>query len=167
MYEAFPPSLRDLATNTFICNIPGIETEKALKAQFKLTNDEYQALEPFVGKSGIIGGMGRGLLYIGKLKKIQAPIVQPIVSLLPPGLVWSLASDAEDAFVRRMLVEKLEGRVSYDEINLTLGEVASYPDMKGLIKKRAEEEQATDKQVYDEVINSVIQFLVDTGKLEA
>ncbi|MCV5887932.1 hypothetical protein OFN71_32475, partial [Escherichia coli] len=30
MYEAFPPSIRDLATNTFICNIPGVGTERVI-----------------------------------------------------------------------------------------------------------------------------------------
>lgn len=163
MYEAFPPSIRDLATNTFICNIPGVGTERVIKEQFKLTDDEFESIESYVGKAGILNGMGRGLLYIGKLKKIQAPIIQPIVSVLPPGLVWSLASDAEDVHVRRKVKEALGDSVPYDELNIALGQVLSFPDMKALIKKKGEVDDMTDKDVYIDCINRVKEHILLNG----
>lgn len=163
MYERISPDLRALATNTFICNIPGRETEECLKNQFKINEDEFSSLAPYIGKTGIINGEGRGLLYIGIIPEVQSPIIQPIVSMLPAGLVWQMASDAEDVSMRDLVVDQLGDRLDYDEINMAIGHVLGYPNMKKLIKTRNEKEGVSDSQVKNDSLLSVMKYVNEAG----
>ncbi|MDA0146294.1 hypothetical protein OCT63_18890 [Vibrio sp. RW] len=165
LYHKFPPAIRGLATNTLVCNIPDVETEIELKRQFSLTEDEMSSLKPYVGKVNVIKGKGRGLLYIGKLKAVTAPIVQPIVSLMPEGLVWSLANDAEDVDLRMKVQEIIAGRLSYDQISTAMGSALGYPNMKKLIKDRVAEEGINDKVVIQECLDRVMKTINNSGLL--
>ncbi|MGF1827235.1 hypothetical protein [Vibrio splendidus] len=165
MYEKISPDIRSLATNTFICNIPGRETEECLKRQFKITDNEFASFESYIGKTGIINGAGRGLLYIGILPEVQSPIIQPIVSMLPAGLVWQMASDAEDANFRELVVEQIGDRLPYDEINMAIGHVLGYPNMKKLIKTRNENEGVSDQQVNSDCLSNIMKYLNEAGVL--
>lgn len=163
LYHKFPVAIRGLATTTLICNIPSPETEEEIKRQFSLTNEEMDSLKPYIGKTGVLNGKGRGMLYAAKLKMVTAPIVQPIVSLMPEGLVWSLANDAMDVELRMRLQKQLGDRLSYDKLNVAMGSVLGYPAMKSLIKQRVEEEGINDQQVILECMDKVMRHIEDSG----
>jgi len=167
LYHKFPPAIRGLATTSLICNIPDPETEEELKKQFQISDDEMASLKPYVGKIGVINGKGRGILFAAKLKNVTAPIVQPIVSLLPPGLVWSLANDAEDANFRMHIQSLLGERIGYDELSIAIAHIMGYPNMKGLIKKRVEEEGLNDRDVINEYTDLVMRYIEEIGVLSS
>ena len=167
LYHKFPEAIRGLATTTMICNIPSPETEEEIKRQFSLNNEEMESLKPYIGKTGILNGKGRGLFFAARLKAVTAPIVQPIVSLMPEGLVWSLANDAMDVDLRVRLQKQLGDRLSYDNLNVAMGAVLGYPSMKSLIKKRVEEEGINDQQVILDCMDKVMRHIEDSGVLDA
>ncbi|HAS6100759.1 TPA: hypothetical protein I7117_14940 [Vibrio vulnificus] len=148
-HYGIPPDLVALATNNFICNISGREGEDFIKKEFGLNDDEFSAIRPYVGKSGVVNGVGRGILYVGRIKATSSLIVQPIVSILPASRVWSLASDAEDVEVR----ERCLAYGRFNDVCVTLGRLYGYPSTKKLIKNASLNEGLSAEDVYQKCEN--------------
>lgn len=154
-HHGFPRDIIGLATNNFICDISGREAEDFIRNEYKLTEDEYESVKPYIGRTGIVNGLGKGILFVGRIKTTSSLIIQPIVSMLPPARVWSHASDAEDVELRTRCLE-YEG---YGNTCVRLGELFGYPSMKTIVNDKSKDENINASEVYMNYTNAFVEDL--------
>ena len=98
----FDHSIRELATNIFLCNVPTAESVRTVMDTYDLPD----TLKPVISRlSGPEAGEGAPIVAIFKLK--AQTYVQHFYNQLGPIELWALSTTAEDTALRALLYERL------------------------------------------------------------
>lgn len=98
----FDNSIRELATNIFLCNVPTAESVRTVMDTYDLP----PTLKPVITRlTGPEAGEGAPIVAIFKLK--DQTYVQHFYNQLGPIELWALSTTAEDTALRSILYEKL------------------------------------------------------------
>ncbi|WP_299211152.1 ATP-binding protein [uncultured Tateyamaria sp.] len=98
----FDHSIRELATNIFLCNVPTAESVRTVMDTYDLP----ASLKPVISRlTGPEPGEGAPIVAIFKLK--SQTYVQHFYNQLGPIELWALSTTAEDTALRAILYERL------------------------------------------------------------
>lgn len=149
----FDPSIRELATNIFLCNVPTADSVKAVMDTYDLP----ETLKPVISRlSGPEPGQGAPIVGIFKLK--SQTYVQHFYNQLGPIELWALSTTAEDTALRALLYE----RIGSPEARRVLARRFPAGSAKPEIEAELEQLMASGQMIDEAARGNVIARLADT-----
>jgi intracellular multiplication protein IcmB len=149
----FDPSIRELATNIFLCNVPTADSVRAVMETYDLPD----TLKPVIARlSGPEAGEGAPIVAIFKLK--SQTYVQHFYNQLGPIELWALSTTAEDTALRKLLYERLGS----PEARRVLARRFPSGSAKPEIEAELEQLMSSGEMVDETVRGNVIARLADT-----
>ena len=148
----FDHSIRELATNIFLCNVPTAESVRTVMDTYDLP----ATLKPVISRlSGPEAGEGAPIVAIFKLK--DQTYVQHFYNQLGPIELWALSTTAEDTALRSILYERLGS----SEARRILAKRFPTGSAKPEIEAQLEAVMATGRMVDDAERSNVISRMAD------
>ena len=148
----FDHSIRELATNIFLCNVPTAESGRTVMDTYDLP----ATLKPVISRlSGPEAGEGAPIVAIFKLK--DQTYVQHFYNQLGPIELWALSTTAEDTALRSILYERLGSA----EARRILAKRFPAGSAKPEIEAQLETVMATGRMVDDAERSNVISRMAD------
>lgn len=148
----FDHSIRELATNIFLCNVPTAESVRTVMDTYDLP----ATLQPVISRlTGPEAGEGAPIVAIFKLK--DQTYVQHFYNQLGPIELWALSTTAEDTALRSILYERLGS----SEARRILAKRYPNGSAKPEIEAQLEAAMATGRMVDDSERSNVIRRMAD------
>ncbi|WP_136661472.1 hypothetical protein [Nitratireductor sp. XY-223] len=148
----FDHSIRELATNIFLCNVPTAESVRTVMDTYDLP----ATLKPVISRlSGPEAGEGAPIVAIFKLK--DQTYVQHFYNQLGPIELWALSTTAEDTALRSILYERLGSAEARRILARRFPSGSAKPE----IEMQLEAVMATGRMVDDAERSNVISRMAD------